>query len=303
MSQELIRMSAAEMATLLRARQISSEELTQAHLDRIEAVEGQVHAFLLTMPEAALATARQVDKARAQGEDLGQLAGVPIALKDLVAVKDEVTTCGSRMLEHWQPAYDATVVTKLRAAGLPFLGKTNLDEFAMGASTEFSAFGPSHNPWDLDRVPGGSGGGSSAAVAAFEAPLALGSDTGGSIRQPACLTGTVAMKPTYGGISRYGAVALAGSMDQVGPVARSVLDTALLHTVLAGHDPRDMMSLNQPVPPLVEQAKLGLTGDVKGLRIGLVRQLGSDAWQVGVKDRFDEAVAILEGLGAQVVEV
>ncbi|MDR2348276.1 MAG: Asp-tRNA(Asn)/Glu-tRNA(Gln) amidotransferase subunit GatA [Bifidobacteriaceae bacterium] len=291
------------MATLLAAREISSVELTQAHLDRIEQVDGAVHAFLETLPEVALAEARQADAVRAAGEDTHQLAGVPIAVKDVLATKGLRTTCGSKILENWVPAYDATVVKKVRQARLPVLGKTNMDEFAMGSSTEHSAYGPTHNPWDLDRVPGGSGGGSAAAVGAFEAPLALGSDTGGSIRQPAAVTGTVGAKPTYGGVSRYGLVAMASSLDQVGPVARNVLDAALLHEVIGGHDPKDMTSLNSPAPPVVAAARQGLGGDVKGLRVGVVAELGGRGYQQGVLDRFDEALAILEGLGAAVQTV
>ena len=189
------------------------------------------------------------------------------------------TTVGSRILEGWIPPYDATLVTRLREAGMPILGKTNMDEFAMGSSTEHSAYGPTHNPWDLDRIPGGSGGGSAAAVAAFEAPLAIGTDTGGSIRQPAAVTGTVGTKPTYGGVSRYGIVALASSLDQVGPVSRTVLDAALLHAVIGGHDPMDSTSIDAPVPPVVEAAR---RADVKGMRIGVVKELGGEGYQPGV---------------------
>jgi aspartyl-tRNA(Asn)/glutamyl-tRNA(Gln) amidotransferase subunit A len=299
----LTRLNAATMATLLASAEISSEELTKAHLERIEAVDGQLHAFLRTTPEPALDQAREVDRRRRSGEDLHQLAGVPIAIKDLLATKGVTTTCGSRILENWVPAYDATVITKLRGAGLPMLGKTNMDEFAMGSSTEHSAFGPTRNPWDTDRIPGGSGGGSAAAVGGFEAPLALGSDTGGSIRQPAAVTGTVGAKPTYGGVSRYGLVAMASSLDQVGPVARTVLDTALLHALIGGHDPRDQTSLTDPVPPVVELARRGLAGDVKGLRIGTVRQLGGQGYQQGVLDRFNQTLGLLEDMGAVVQEV
>ncbi|MDR2377990.1 MAG: Asp-tRNA(Asn)/Glu-tRNA(Gln) amidotransferase subunit GatA [Bifidobacteriaceae bacterium] len=291
------------MAELLAKGESSSVELTQAHLDRIEAVDGAVHAFLRTLPEVALAEARAADQARAAGEDLPALAGVPIAVKDVLATKGLATTCGSRILENWIPAYDATVVRKLRQARLPILGKTNMDEFAMGSSTEHSAYGPTHNPWDLERIPGGSGGGSAAAVGAFEAPLALGSDTGGSIRQPAAVTGTVGVKPTYGAVSRYGLVAMASSLDQVGPVARNVLDTAMLHAVIAGHDPKDMTSLNEPVPAVVEAARLGLAGDVKGLRVGIVRELGGEGFGQGVLGRFAEALRLLEDLGATTLEV
>jgi len=303
MSQDLTRLSAAEMATLLHSRQISSEELTKAHLERIDQIDGAVHAYLCTMPDQALAEAKAVDQARAAGETLHELAGVPVAVKDLINIAGQVTTCGSRILENWRAPFDATVVQRLRQARLPMLGKTNLDEFAMGASTEHSAFGPTHNPWDLERVPGGSGGGSAAAVAAHLAPLALGSDTGGSIRGPSALTGTVGAKPTYGGVSRHGAVALANSLDQIGPVARRVLDAAMLHLLLGGHDPKDQTSLDSPVPPVVEYARRGLAGDVKHLRLGVVRQLGGEGYQQGVTDRFNEAVAILTGLGAQLREV
>jgi len=215
-------------------------------------------------------------------------------------MKGVPTTCGSRILEGWRPPYDATVVERLRAADIVVLGKTNMDEFAMGSSTEHSAYGPTRNPWDLERIPGGSGGGSSAALAAFEAPLAIGTDTGGSIRQPAAVTGTVGVKPTYGGVSRYGLVALASSLDQAGPCARSVMDTALLHAAIAGHDPRDSTSIAAPVPDVVDAAR---RGDVRGLRIGLVKELSGEGYQAGVSQRFDEAVELLTGLGAEVVEV
>jgi aspartyl-tRNA(Asn)/glutamyl-tRNA(Gln) amidotransferase subunit A len=228
------------------------------------------------------------------------MAGVPIAVKDVMATKGIPTTCGSRILEGWVPPYDATLVTRLRAAGMPILGKTNMDEFAMGSSTEHSAYGPTRNPWDLERIPGGSGGGSSAAVAAFEAPWAIGTDTGGSIRQPAAVTGTVGTKPTYGGVSRYGLVALASSLDQAGPCSRTVLDAALLHSVIGGHDPLDSTSINAPAPPVVEAAR---RGDVKGMRIGVVKELGGEGYQAGVRTRFEESVQLLVDAGAEVVEV
>jgi aspartyl-tRNA(Asn)/glutamyl-tRNA(Gln) amidotransferase subunit A len=215
-------------------------------------------------------------------------------------MKGEPTTAGSKILEGWRPPYDSTVVARLRAADIVILGKTNMDEFAMGSSTEHSAYGPTHNPWDLGRIPGGSGGGSAAALAAFEAPLAIGTDTGGSIRQPASVTGTVGVKPTYGGVSRYGQIALASSLDQPGPCARNVLDTALLHAAIAGHDPRDSTSINAPVPDVVAAAK---KADVRGMRIGVVTELMGDGYQSGVSQRYSEALDILRELGAEIVEV
>ena len=300
MSDDITKLSAVEMAAAMSAGDVSSRELTEAHLARISQVDDEVHAFLHVDREAALAAAEAVDRLRAAGESLGPLAGVPIAVKDVVATKGVPTTCGSRILAGWVPVYDATVAARLKDAGTVMLGKTNMDEFAMGSSTEHSAFGPTRNPWRLDRAPGGSGGGSAAAVAAFEAPIAIGTDTGGSIRQPAALTGTVGVKPTYGGVSRYGLVALASSLDQAGPCARTVLDAALLHAAIGGHDPKDSTSIDAPVPGVVEAAR---SGDVTGLRVGLVRQLSGDGFQAGVRSRFDEAVAVLSGLGAEVVEI
>ena len=254
---DLTRLTAAALADALASGEVSSVEATQAHLDRIAAVDGAVHAFLHVSGEQALATAADVDARRAAGEQLHALAGVPIAVKDVVVTQGLPTTAGSKILEGWVPPYDATLVEKIKAAGLPILGKTNMDEFAMGSSTEHSAYGNTHNPWDLDRIPGGSGGGSAAAVAAYEAPLAIGTDTGGSIRQPAAVTGTVGVKPTYGGVSRYGLIALASSLDQAGPVTRTVLDSALLHELIGGHDPRDSTSLNEPLPALVARGPPG----------------------------------------------
>jgi aspartyl-tRNA(Asn)/glutamyl-tRNA(Gln) amidotransferase subunit A len=278
-------------------------ELTRAHLDRITEVDGDVRAFLHVDAESALAQAAESDARRAAGSPASPLDGVPVAVKDIAVTTGMPTTCGSRILEGWVPPYDATVVARLKAAGLPILGKTNMDEFAMGSSTEHSAYGPTHNPWDLDRIPGGSGGGSAAAVAAFEAPLAIGTDTGGSIRQPGAVTGTVGVKPTYGGVSRYGLVALANSLDQAGPVTRTVLDSALLHEVIGGHDPKDSTSIDQPLPALVESARIGAAGDLSGVRVGVVRELGGEGYQAGVRQRFDEALQLLVGAGAEVVEV
>ena len=300
---DLTRLSAAGLAERLGAGEVSSVEVTRAHLDRIAAVDGAVHAFLHVSAEEALATATDVDARRAAGEELHPLAGVPIAVKDVVVTKGLPTTAGSRILEGWVPPYDATLVERIKAAGLPILGKTNMDEFAMGSSTEHSAYGDTHNPWDLDRIPGGSGGGSAAAVAAYEAPLAIGTDTGGSIRQPAAVTGTVGTKPTYGGVSRYGLIAMASSLDQAGPVTRTVLDAALLHTLIGGHDPRDSTSLPDPVPDLVGAARRGASGDLRGVRLGVVRELGGDGYQPGVRARFEESLEVLQAAGAEVVEV
>lgn len=301
---ELIKSSAADLAAKLAAKEVSAVEVTQAHLDRIAAVDGAVHAFLHINTEEALAVAAEVDAARARGgadaENLHELAGVPIAVKDLIVTIGQPTTAGSKILEGWHSPYDATVVKKLRAARMPILGKTNLDEFAMGSSTEHSAFGPTHNPWDLDRIPGGSGGGSAAAVAAFEAPLALGTDTGGSIRQPGAVTGTVGVKPTYGAVSRYGAIAMASSLDQIGPVSRTVLDAALLQEVIGGHDPFDSTSLTDPSTGLVAAARLG---NVKGMKIGIISELHGEGYQAGVEARFNESLELLRSAGAEIVEV
>jgi aspartyl-tRNA(Asn)/glutamyl-tRNA(Gln) amidotransferase subunit A len=293
---DLIRLPAADIAARIAARELSAVEVTQAHLDRIAAVDDQVHAFLHVDTDGALAQAHRVDA----GEVTGPLAGVPLALKDVIVTRGVPTTAGSRILDRWVPPYDATIVERMRAAGVVVLGKTNMDEFAMGSSTEHSAFGPSHNPWDLTRTPGGSGGGSSAAVASHMAPLGIGTDTGGSIRQPAAVTGTVGAKPTYGGVSRYGLIAFSSSLDQAGPCARTVLDAALLHATIAGHDPRDSTSIDAPVPDVVSAAR---SAEVAGLRIGVVSEFKGEGYQPGVLARFDEAVALLEKLGAQIVEV
>ena len=296
----MIHLTATEMASKLIAGETTSVELTQAHLDRIASVDSDVHAFLFVDSEGALAQAAEVDGKRAAGEKLAPLAGVPLALKDVMVQKGVPTTAGSKILEGWRPPYDSTVVTNLKSNGIVILGKTNMDEFAMGSSTENSAYGPTHNPWDLTRIPGGSGGGSSAALAAFEAPLAIGTDTGGSIRQPAAVTGTVGVKPTYGGVSRFGLIAFSSSLDQAGPCARTVLDAALLHEAIAGHDPKDSTSINEAVPRVVEAAK---SGDVKGMKIGVVKELNGDGYQSGVRLRFEESLELLASAGAEIVEV
>ena len=288
------------MAAKLADGETTSVALTQAHLERIKTVDADVHAFLFVDNEGALKQAAEVDAKRTAGEKLAPLAGVPLALKDVMTQKGIPTTAGSKILEGWRPPYDSTVVAKLKANDIVILGKTNMDEFAMGSSTENSAYGPTHNPWDLTRIPGGSGGGSSAALAAFEAPLAIGTDTGGSIRQPAAVTGTVGVKPTYGAVSRYGLIAFSSSLDQAGPCARTVLDAALLHEAIAGHDPKDSTSINAPVPQVVAAAK---SGDVKGMKIGVVKELNGDGYQSGVRTRFEESLELLALAGAEIVEV
>jgi aspartyl-tRNA(Asn)/glutamyl-tRNA(Gln) amidotransferase subunit A len=297
---DLTKLTAAQTAAAIASGEASAVEVTRAHLDRIGAVDEKVHAFLHVDTEGALAAAEAVDAKRAAGEKLGPLAGVPLALKDIFTTRGIPTTVGSKILEGWIPPYDATVTTRLKEAGVVILGKTNMDEFAMGSSTENSAYGPTGNPWDLTRIPGGSGGGSAAALAAFQAPLAIGTDTGGSIRQPAAVTGTVGVKPTYGGVSRYGMVAFSSSLDQGGPCARTVLDAALLHETIAGYDPLDSTSINAPVPPVVEAAR---NGNVKGLRVGVVKEFSGEGYQAGVVQRFNESVELLRELGAEIVDL
>jgi aspartyl-tRNA(Asn)/glutamyl-tRNA(Gln) amidotransferase subunit A len=297
---DLTRLDAAATAAAIASGAASAVEVTQAHLERISKTDDVLHSFLYLDAEGALAAAAAVDAKRAAGRTLGPLAGVPLALKDVLTQNGIPTTCGSKILEGWRPPYDATVVSRLRAADVVILGKTNMDEFAMGSSGENSAYGPSRNPWDTTRVPGGSSGGSASAVAGYQAPLSIGTDTGGSVRQPAALCGIVGAKPTYGGVSRYGLVAFSSSLDQAGPFSRTVLDAALLHEAIAGHDPCDSTSINAPVPPVVEAAR---AGDVAGMRVGVVRELGGEGYQEGVAARFAETVDLLRELGAQVVEV
>jgi len=300
---DLTRLTAADLAAKVASGDVSAVEVAQAHLDRITAVDAQVHAFLHVDTEGALAAARAVDRRRAEGGQLGRLAGVPLAMKDVVVTEGLPTTAGSKILEGWVAPYDATITTRIKDAGIVMLGKTNMDEFAMGSSTENSAYGPSHNPWDLSRIPGGSSGGSSAAVAAFQAPLAIGTDTGGSVRQPAAVTGIVGHKPTYGAVSRYGLIAFSSSLDQAGPFGRTVLDAALLHEVIAGHDPADSTSIRRPVPPVVAAAREGARGDLSGVRVGVVRELGGEGYQPGVLASFEAAVETLRSLGADIREV
>lgn len=296
---ELYKMTIDEAGDLLRTGKLSSVELTRAHLDRIRAVDDRVKAFTLVTDDLALKQAEEADRRLRKGENVTPLTGIPLAIKDVVCTKGIATTCGSRMLENFKPPFNATVMEKLNAAGAVMLGKTNMDEFAMGSSTEHSAFFPTHNPWDLTRAPGGSSGGSAAAVAAGMAMGTLGSDTGGSIRQPASFCNVVGLKPTYGRVSRFGLVAFASSLDQIGPFTRSARDAALLMQTIAGNDPCDAASS----PAAVDDYVAGLKGDLKGLRIGIPVEYGAEGTQEGVKKAAMAAIDQLRALGAEVEEV
>jgi aspartyl-tRNA(Asn)/glutamyl-tRNA(Gln) amidotransferase subunit A len=289
--------TAVEIADAVRTGRARARDVLEEHLERIAEADADLHAFNLVTADLARDAADRVDRAVADGRDPGPLAGVPVALKDNLCTRGVPTTCSSRILEHWVPPYDATVVSRLTAAGAVVVGKTNLDEFAMGSSTENSAFGPTRNPRDPTRVPGGSSGGSAAAVAAGFAPLALGSDTGGSIRQPAALCGVVGMKPTYGVVSRYGLVAFASSLDQIGPLAATVADAARLFEVVAGHDPADSTSIPGPAPTVLPALDEG----VEGLRIGVLAELTEGA-SPDVAARLDRAAVALDAAGAKVDE-
>jgi len=294
MGASLYNLSAAELSDLLSHREISASELTESAMGRINSIEPQVNAFLTVTRDHAKKRAAEVDERRARGESLSPLAGIPIALKDNISTRGIRTTCGSAILPQYIPPYDATATRRVYDSGLILVGKANCDEFAMGSSTENSAFGPSRNPWDTSRVPGGSSGGSAAAVASGEAILALGSDTGGSIRQPAALCGIVGLKPTYGRVSRYGLVAYASSLDQIGPMARTVTDTALLMNVIAGHDPSDSTSVTEPVPDFTESC----CADVKGLRIGVPQEYFGEGTDREVASSVKSAIDRLCDLGA-----
>jgi aspartyl-tRNA(Asn)/glutamyl-tRNA(Gln) amidotransferase subunit A len=296
---ELYTLSIHEAAELLRQRKISSVELTQAHLDRIREVEPKVNAFTLVTDDLAMKQAREADQRLASGENLYPLTGIPIAIKDVICTKHITTTAGSRMLENFKPPYDAAVMERLHTAGTVMVGKTNMDEFAMGSSTEHSAFFPTRNPWDLERTPGGSSGGSAAAVAAGMAMGSYGSDTGGSIRQPGSLCNLVGLKPTYGRVSRFGLIAFGSSLDQIGPFARNARDAAILLQAIAGHDPRDATSSLQPV----QDYSAALTGSIKGLRIGVPEEYWVEGTQPAVVKVVRQAIERLRDLGAEISPV
>jgi aspartyl-tRNA(Asn)/glutamyl-tRNA(Gln) amidotransferase subunit A len=296
---DLVLLSAAEQARRVRQREVSATELVRAHLERIDAVDEHIGAFLTVARDAALSRAGEIDAALSRGVDPGPLAGVPVALKDVLVTEGMETTAGSRILAGWIPPYEGTAVARLRAAGAIVLGKLNLDEFAMGSSTESSAFKVCKNPWDRSRVPGGSSGGSAAALASFQCAAALGTDTGGSIRQPAAFCGVVGLKPTYGRVSRHGVIAYASSLDQVGPMARTVEDAALLLEIIAGFDDHDATSIDAPVPRYRDALDQG----VRGLRIGLPREYFAGAVDPEIAGAVDRAIAVYRGLGAELIPV
>jgi len=295
----LFELSAAAQLQLLETGEVTAVELCQSHFDRIEAHDGSIGAFLRVSSDAALAQAAAIDLRRQRGESLGKLAGLPVAVKDVLCQRGEQTTCASRMLGNFRPPYDAGVIERLRAADAVFIGRTNMDEFAMGGSTENSAFQVTRNPWNLECTPGGSSGGSAAAVAAGMVPLAIGTDTGGSIRQPASYCGITGMKPTYGRVSRYGLVAFASSLDQVGPMGRTVEDVALLLETLAGHDCRDSTSLNVPVPSYLQS----ISQPLKNLRVGVVREHFAEGLNPEVERSVRSAIEVYRAQSAKIVDI
>jgi aspartyl-tRNA(Asn)/glutamyl-tRNA(Gln) amidotransferase subunit A len=295
---ELYQRTAHQLQEMLLRKEVTSREITESVLKRIEEVEGRVHSYITRIPELALEQAAAADARIQKGED-GPLTGIPLAIKDVICTRGVRTTCGSHILENFIPPYDATVIEKLKAAGAVFVGKTNMDEFAMGSSTENSSFGPTRNPWDLERIPGGSSGGSAAAVAADECIASLGSDTGGSIRQPAACCGVVGMKPTYGRVSRYGLVAFASSLDQIGPFSKDVRDTALVLNVISGLEPRDSTSVDLPVPDYTQ----ALVGDVRGMVLGIPRESSAEGLDPQVSSAVQQAIETLKKSGAKTVEI
>jgi aspartyl-tRNA(Asn)/glutamyl-tRNA(Gln) amidotransferase subunit A len=295
---KLYEMTAHRLHDLLGRKEITARELTESVLKRVEEVEGHIHAYITLTPEMALEQAAAADL-RIQKGEAGPLTGIPLAVKDVICTRGVRTTCGSHILENFIPPYDATVTEKLKAAGAVIIGKTNMDEFAMGSSTENSFFGPTRNPWDLDRIPGGSSGGSAAAVAADECIISLGSDTGGSIRQPAACCGVVGMKPTYGRVSRYGLVAFASSLDQIGPFSKDVRDTALLLNAISGHEPRDSTSVDLPVPDYTRALEV----DVRGMVLGVPQETFGRGIDPQVAGSVREAIEVLRKLGAKTVDV
>ena len=296
---EIIKMTATELAEKIKTKQLKSVEVTQAFINRAKEVDPKIKAYIGINEEYALAQAKISDQKVSEGKDLGTLEGVPVAIKDNILIKDLKMTASSKILENYIAPYDATVIEKLKNAGAIFVGKTNLDEFAMGSSTENSAFFTTRNPWNLEHIPGGSSGGSASAVSAMTAPLALGTDTGGSIRQPASCCGIVGVKPTYGRVSRFGAVAFASSLDQIGPMSKTVEDSALMLNVLAGYDKKDSTSINKPVPNYLAN----INKDLKGIKIGLPKEYFIDGLDSDVKKAIDSAIAVYKNLGCEMVEI
>ena len=295
---ELYELTVHELAEKLEKKEITSEELVKSYFDRIKEKDKDVKAYVSTLEEKAIEKAKEIDKARSNGEKVGKYAGIPIGIKDNMCIDGTKTTCSSKMLENFVAPYNATVIEKLNEEDLIYLGKLNMDEFAMGGSTEYSAFFKTSNPWDLDRVPGGSSGGSAAAVASSMAPWALGSDTGGSIRQPSSLCGVVGLKPTYGLVSRYGLVAFASSLDQIGPITKDVKDAAMLLNLIAGHDKKDTTSANVPKKDYVSV----LNGNVKGIKIGIAKEFFGEGINPEVKKSLENAIEVYKNLGAEVEE-
>lgn len=301
-AEEIVTLTASQMVKAMQKGDLSSRQIVEAELETAKAVDPKTQSYLATCFNSAFIVADAVDQAMALGQQLPDLAGVPIAIKDMIVTKGVETTAASKILKGWVPPYDATAVGKVKENGMPILAKTNLDEFAQGSSTENSAFHPTFNPWDLERVPGGSGGGSAAAVSSFESPLALGTDTGGSIRQPASFTGSVGMKPTYGRVSRFGAISMASSLDQIGPCARTVEDAAMLFDAIAGYDPKDSTSIPGCEPAALKAALEGKRGDLSGIRVGIISEASGEGFSKDVMDGFLRGANLLSSMGAKVEE-